>query len=68
MSLWDKCQAQVDKVIAEASKLFSRSRSLGKCGGFVKVYVMVPDSQWNNEIDVMLILDTQLCNEKDLNS
>ena len=30
VAMWDKCQAQIDKFIAEASKLFTRSRSLGK--------------------------------------
>ena len=29
VAMWDKCQAQIDKFIAEASKLFTRSRSLG---------------------------------------
>jgi len=28
VAMWDKCQAQVDKFIGEASKLFTRSRSL----------------------------------------
>ncbi len=29
VALWDKCQAQIDKFIAESSKLFTRSRTLG---------------------------------------
>ncbi|XP_070182651.1 protein SCAI-like isoform X2 [Littorina saxatilis] len=28
VALWDKCQAQVDKFVAESSRLFSRSRKL----------------------------------------
>ncbi|CAL1546949.1 unnamed protein product [Lymnaea stagnalis] len=28
ITLWDKCQAQVDKFVADASKLFSRARKL----------------------------------------
>ncbi|XP_012944072.1 protein SCAI [Aplysia californica] len=28
ISLWDKCQAQVDKFVADASRLFSRARKL----------------------------------------
>ena len=30
VSLWDKCQAQVDKFVAESSRLFARSRKLGE--------------------------------------
>jgi len=30
VSLWDKCLAVVDKFIADASRLLSRSRTLGK--------------------------------------
>ena len=29
VSVWDKCQAQVDKAIVEAGRLVTRSRSLG---------------------------------------
>ncbi len=34
VAMWDKCQAQIDKFIAEASKLFTRSRSLGELQAF----------------------------------
>ena len=30
INMWDKCQNHIDKFMAEASKLFVRSRSLGK--------------------------------------
>ena len=30
ITMWDKCQNHIDKFMAEASKLFVRSRSLGK--------------------------------------
>jgi len=30
ITLWDKCQNYVDKFMAEASKLFVRSRSIGE--------------------------------------
>lgn len=40
VTLWDKCQAQVDKFMAEASRLFARSRKLGSLDIFTDILII----------------------------
>ncbi len=50
VAMWDKCQAQIDKFIAEASKLFTRSRSLG-------------EFTWSNRQNVGILFNQRAVND-----